>query len=312
MRLTSRGVRNASFVLVLAGLFATVPHLAQAGPDPVTCRGYGQKRVFLEGQGWWTPARVPVGRRSEHVHVATCFPWRQTLSGVVRFDVLVKLHGMRPGARLRRTRIHTYNETGTTLFTIDWRNYVCRAVDCALWRTVYVNTRRSPYDGRQEFRFLTKVVRPNGKEIRVSTRWQAYLRNGKRVRHYRPSDNYMGAAGWYTRRGYQTAVLSSGIPRGPVSGVWRPSVKLERGSDGGRSSRHLVSVDANVHAGLLGRIVRRGVGEYDGRVAIDTRNLANGAHRLFLRVDETRRRGFRRGLRGTVTGAFAIPFIVQN
>ena len=308
MRRTSRLLRAASLVAVLAGVFVTVPRAAVARPDPITCRGYGQKRVFLEGQGWWTRPRIPVGRRSEHVHVGTCFPWRQTLSGTVRFDVLVKLHGMRPGARLKRTRIHTYNESGTTLLTINWRNYVCRSVDCTLWRTVYVNTRRSPYDGRQEFRFLTKVVRPNGKEIIVSTRWQAYLRNGKPVRHYRPSDNYMGAAGWYTNRGYQSAVLSSGIPRGPVSGIWRPSVKLKRGSDGLRSSRHVVSVDANLHAGLPGRIVNRGRGEFRGRVTIDTRNLANGIHRLFLRVDQTGRRR----PPGTVSGAFVVPFVVRN
>jgi hypothetical protein len=215
---------------------------------------------------------------------------------------------MRPGARLRRTRIHAYNESDTTLSTIDWRNYVCRAADCTVWRTVYADTRRSPYDGRQEFRFLTKVVRPDGKEIRVTTRWQAYLGNGNPVRHYRESDNYMGGSGWYTDRGYQTALLSSGIPLRRVSGVWTPSVRLAHGSDGLTSTRHLVSVDADFHMGRAGRIVKRAAGEYEGNVAINTRKLANGVHKLFLRVDE---RGGE-GMGGTVSGAFTIPFTVRN
>jgi hypothetical protein len=281
---------------------------AHGPPNRLTCRGYSQARVFLEGQAWWTRAGIPAGRRSEHVHVATCFPWRQTISGVVRFDVRVKLHAMRPGARLRRTRIVAYNESDTTLWTIDWRNYRCRAADCTVWRTVYADTRRSPYGGRQEFRFLTKVVRPDGKEIVVTTRWQAYLDNGKPVRHYRLSDNYIGGAGWYTNRGYQTALLSSGIPRAPISGVWRPSVRLTHGSDGLPSTGHLVSVDSDFHVGRAGRVVRRAAGEHEGSVEIDTSNLANGIHRLFLRVDE----GGRGGTGGTVSGAFAIPFTVRN
>jgi hypothetical protein len=215
---------------------------------------------------------------------------------------------MRPGARLRRTRVVAYNESDSTLAFINWRNFACRAADCTVWRTVNVNTRRAAYDGRQEFRFVTKVVRPNGKEILVSTRWQAYLRNGKPIRHYRSSANYTGGAGWYTHRGYQTAVLPSGIPRRPVSGVWRFSVELTRGSDAFRSTRHVVTVDSDIHAGVPGRIVKRGAGGYEGNVAINTRNLANGLHRLFLRVDQTGRQG----IRGTVSGGFAIPFTVRN
>ena len=185
---------------------------------------------------------------------------------------------------------------------------MCRTRDCTLWRTVYADTTRARYDGRQEFRFLTAVVRPDGNKIIVTTRWQAYLGNGNPVQHYRESDNHMGAAGWYTDRGYQNAVLSSGIARHRVSGIWRPSVDLAHGSDALRSTRHLVTVDPDFHVGRMGVIVRRGAGEYEGGLAINTRRLRNGVHKLFIRVDET---GVR-GTPGTVSGAFVVPFVVRN
>jgi hypothetical protein len=173
---------------------------------------------------------------------------------------------------------------------------------------VHADTRRARYDGRQEFRFLTTVERPDGNEILVTTRWQAYLRNGNPVRHYRDSDNYMGGAGWYTDRGYQNAIVSSGIPRAPVRRIWRPSVDLGHGSDARPSTRHVVSVDPDFHMGRRGRVVRRGAGEYEGGLAINTRRLRNGVHKLFLRVDERSARG----TAGTVSGAFVVPFVVRN
>jgi hypothetical protein len=127
---------------------------------------------------------------------------------------------------------------------------------------VHADTRRARYDGRQEFRFLTTVERPDGNEILVTTRWQAYLRNGNPVRHYRDSDNYMGGAG-YTDRGYQNAIVSSGIPRAPVPRIWRPSVDLGHRSDARPSTLHVVSVDPDFHMGRRGRVVRRGAGEYE-------------------------------------------------
>jgi hypothetical protein len=309
MRRRQNLVRAVLVTCVLAGFSTVFAPGAEAAPKRLTCRGYDERRVFVEAQAWWTPAGVPAGRRSEHLHVATCFPWRQTLAGVVRFDVRVRLHAMARGASLGRTRIHAYGESeDAVLATIDWGDFVCRARDCTLWRTAYADTRRLGTDGRQEFRFLTRVVRPDGAEIVVTTRWQAYLRNGNPVEHYRSSDNYMGGAGWYTDRGYQTALLSSGIPRAPVSGIWRPQVTLAHGSDALPSTRHLASVDPDFHMGRNGRMVRRAGGEYEGGLAINTRRLGNGVHRLFLRVDETGQRGSR----GTVSGAFGVPFVVRN
>ena len=306
---TLRNRKQATLAaLLVLGTAAVYAPVAAADPNPITCAGYAQNRVFLEAQGWWTKPGLPVGMASEHVHVATCFPWKQTLGGLVRFDVRVMVHNLEPGSTLKRTRIHTYNGGGSTLATIEWGNYVCLADDCTLWKTVYVDTKRSRYDGRQEFRFLTSVGRPDGREIHVSTRWQAYLSNGKTVRNYRSSDNYMGAAGWYTDRGYQTALMPSGIPLAPVAGVWTPSVKLAHGSDAFTSTRHFVAVDPNFHMGMAGTVVKEGAGEYSGKVGVDTTRLSNGAHRLIIRVDQNGTQG----TAGTVSGAFAIPFTVQN
>ena len=61
---------------------------AQQPPD---CSGYPEARVFLESQAWWWLSnktdRVQTGDDFGHVHIGTCFPHAQTISGDVEFDV---------------------------------------------------------------------------------------------------------------------------------------------------------------------------------------------------------------------------------
>src|SRR4051794_21487387 len=58
---------------------------AIASPNPVTCEGYPEKRVYLEAQSWWEAQPGPPGHpgtgQQGHIHVGTCFPLYQKLSG---------------------------------------------------------------------------------------------------------------------------------------------------------------------------------------------------------------------------------------
>ncbi len=56
------------------------------------CSGWPEPRAYVEGQQWFTPMGQDVSSASRHVHVAACMPYKQSVSGIVTFDVLVMLH----------------------------------------------------------------------------------------------------------------------------------------------------------------------------------------------------------------------------
>ena len=109
----------AAMVVVLSG------GPARAAPDPLTCQGYPEKRVYLESQSWWEPQKGPpehpgTGKQG-HIHVETCFPLYQTLggTGTIGFDITIRLHNMpgqrrvAEGPRVRRLRPRTSTCRGT-------------------------------------------------------------------------------------------------------------------------------------------------------------------------------------------------------
>jgi hypothetical protein len=61
-------------------------------PNPLTCEGYPEARIFLDAQAWWSPAPGQAGEDFGHIHNATCAPHRQTLRGLVDFDIRLILH----------------------------------------------------------------------------------------------------------------------------------------------------------------------------------------------------------------------------
>ncbi|MGH3665156.1 MAG: hypothetical protein ACRDU8_03515 [Egibacteraceae bacterium] len=77
-------------VAMLVGMlipgFAGDGHGRVAPRDPLTCDGYRERRFFFESQAWWQPT-VSGNQDLGHIHVGTCFPHAQTVSGVVNFDL---------------------------------------------------------------------------------------------------------------------------------------------------------------------------------------------------------------------------------
>lgn len=281
---------------------------AASGPNPRTCEGYPEKRVFLESQSWWTRTPGRSGTDFGHVHLGTCFPWAQQLSGTVTFDVRVILHD-NPG-RVYNVSTGALTGRGGTGPTGVNPQFTCDAggtdphQTCERWVRLTLDTRRAPADGRAEFRFHVDTREPDGKRNLVSTGWQAYLRNGKPVSDYRSSDGTI-ARGWYEGSGYENASIRE-LPTAPVRGVWRPYVRLNPGAGGIPVTAHSVHVDPNFHAGNPGLVVKQGPGPFRGALAIDTTRLANGPHRLLLKSDADASSG------STLSGALMITFEVAN
>ena len=153
---------------------------------------------------------------------------------------------------------------------------------------------------------FAQVREPDGKEMHVSTGWQLNIANGRPASNYRAQGiAFTEGRGWYTDVDYTVARFSSVIPPS-VSGVWTFNVDLKPGAGGIPVTGHTVAVDANVHMGMPGWVIQSGPGEYVGPISIDTRQLANGQHKLMLRADAAASTG------STNSGLLVIVFNVAN
>jgi hypothetical protein len=285
---------------------------AHHAPDPLACTGYPEPRVFLEAQGWWKGngvtsmigATAPVGA---HVHVGTCFPWGQPVAGVVEFDVRIMLHD-NPG-ELYRLRPQVWYEGGHSIQNEVHYGQTFGAGDHTIWQHIAIDTTQIPFDGFQEMRFFTEVRHTDGADQYASTGWHLLLTNGRPVNHYKPDSQaaeFTEGRGWYEgEAAYTNARWEAPALTQPVSGIWSPDVKMTAGSGGASVTFHGLYIDPNFHAGSQGIVVMAGLGKWEGPVAIDTRTLSNGLHRLVLRGDAT-------VADGTNSGLVVIPFIVQN
>ena len=277
-------------------------------PNPVSCAGYPEKRVFLEGQGWWMQTPGKTGTEFGHVHSGTCFPWGQRISGVVHFDVRITMF-MNPGL-LTNLRIQIFHSGAPDPVKNVQLNKRCADMVCAFWVPVDIDTRLA-YDGCQEFRFQSWVTEPDGNKLVATTGFRTYLANGRPVSSYCASDgrgvNNTEGRGWYTNFGYEIGRIDDVLPMDPVHGLWQPKVKLSAGSGGIAPTWHMVCIDPAFHAGSKGLVLFEGPASWGpSRLWIDTTKLANGPHRLVLRTDAATSNG------STLSGLLVVPFRVAN
>ena len=156
-----------------AALFALILFpVAGFTAEPPDCSGYPEERVFLEAQAWWWLSdktdRVQTGDDFGHVHVGTCFPHGQTVSGDVEFDVRLVMHN-NPGY-IHHLVIAVWDDepdncwaSGTAC--VDLRDNPLTCPDgetCAWWFKVVVPTGTLSTDGRKEFRFRPFMEQPDG------------------------------------------------------------------------------------------------------------------------------------------------------
>ena len=256
-------------------------HAPPAGAT--SCAGYPQPRIYLESHSWWQDGVAPVApERRRHVHVATCFPQGQAVSGNLRLDVKITLHNN--DGRVYRLRAEVREDD----IVVDRDvNLSCPGSDCEISVPIDIPTAQGS-DGRKEIRVRAYVRRPNGTEYFPTTGWQAYFRNGRGAGASERDSDVIIARGWYPTAEYANAEVASGNVSqlyGTVSGVWTPHVEMKPGTDGDPTTFSGAYIDPDFHHGHRGIVLMERSGGFEGSLSIDTRRLANGRHKLLLRSD---------------------------
>lgn len=279
-----------------------VPGAARATPDPLTCAGYVEQRVFLDSQSWWVTTPGKDGKDFGHLHTSLCFPLHQQVKGVIPLDIRLTMHE-NPG-RLRSLTVQVFTDSGATVVAKkEFKPALTCEMTCAWWVHLEADTTKVPFDGRQEWRIRPRVEEPDGKTMVGSTSYQAYLSNGRPRNDYRSYDLIQGK-GWYTGASYAIARLDSGFPFAPVRGLWRITFRCE--SDGPPVQGCFALIDPDFHKGDFGMVLMRSKAAYKGGLTIDTTQLTNGPHRLVIRTDAPNPAG------STNSGLLGISFIVDN
>jgi hypothetical protein len=289
-------------VVLVALLTSVVPagSVVSAAPDPLNCTGYPEPRVFLETQSWWEPD--PTTGKQGHIHQGMCWPLNQTVSGTLCLDWIVVFHDNVGVIR----QFKAQDDYSTDFRFSDGRSIDASQADVSILKTVCIDTKKLP-DGLRQIRMYVYLDHPNGNSQRTKAMYPVNVRNGNSFAATKYTDD--GGAGWYveaggTDWGYQKSEVDFADipPMGAcLSGLWKLDVELDTSG----TTEHLITIDPNFHQGNIGQVVRQGVGEFDGVVAIDTTTLSDGGHNLVLQS------GKRNGSKEN-GGVFKIPFQVCN
>jgi hypothetical protein len=273
-------IRRALLGVVLV---ATVLPIRSAGAITPDCTGYSEPRTLLEAQGWWVTEPDQTGTSFGHVHMATCFPLYQPVSGVVPFDLVLTLHD-NPGTLfhvrpfLCRDNLNDdcvdYPEVTT--------DFTCSMMTCTFPLHLDLDTTGAP-DGWASFRFRTEVREPDGNRLRTSNDWLVYVDNGNPV-----VDDFHGVRqfvgkGWYSEGGYAVASIVSGYPFPSSSGTQTVTFACG-GTD--TPSECLATIDPDFHAGNNGTVLYDAPGGGAHTVTIELSTLAPGNHTLAIRSSE--------------------------
>jgi hypothetical protein len=304
-----------------------------AAPDPQSCTGYPEPRIFLENQSWWEPQAQdpadpghPGTGKQGHIHIGTCFPLYQTLHGdSVHFDINVKLHNMTGYAY--QLRIDGYGDYHYDVPRQVWsgdagKPWHCATADCEQWVSADFPLSALHYTGDHEWNIFMIVWKSDFsiKQYNVS-RWHASVDNGLPAAP-------VGSTTWATQQGiwigtggdtwYPTGVgkygrvgmvredipwdESTGKPK-VVKGTWSPRLNFEKPGK-------FVYVDPALHANppSKGTVILETTdsSNYDHRaVPIDTTQLTDGWHKLVFGT-------FTTSEAGTNTGVGVIKFYVDN
>jgi hypothetical protein len=285
-------MRRLLLALGLVAAYLLVPLApAHAAADPFTCSGYAQPRSFLEAQDWWRPT-VSGTEDFGHVHLGTCFPLNQPVSGTVPFDFVVQLHD-NPGL-FTRARIHLLDGNGGNHQVISVPVNQTAAQHCpatpnqCTWVIpIPLNTTVAATDGYLNFRPAAIVTHPGsgGTKQFAGAAWPLHVVNGKPVKDSISPLRIAGSS-WYTGSLYEEAEFLSPLPA-TVSGVWTPTVAMHPGAGGRAVDHSFASLDPAFHAmpPFAGTVLLDRAGSFKGPLTIDTTTLTNGPHKLFLRAD---------------------------
>ncbi len=285
--------------LALPPLASSVSNVTPTGdpPDPKSCAGYPELRWYLASQGWWRENKAGEAPEGRHIHVETCFPLHQNISGTFHLDIWVKLHN-KPG-RVSMVRIQAFN-----VYTlIQPVNLTCDTNDCTYLVPMDVDTTKIP-NGNREFRITANIRAQDaafGKRFYQTTRWHAVINNGGSGHSGSESRSRSpGAAGWYGSYANVYCGPNDGfnLISKNQSGVVTMTCRFDR-------STAFATLDPDFHHGNSGTVILNATTGGVKTFGIDTTTLTNGTHKLF--VSTSAKTGS-----GVLTGVLVLLFNVQN
>jgi hypothetical protein len=329
------GQKGSTFVgmksMAAAGAAAVLLALALgtpvgAGPNPETCEGYPEPRVFLENQSWWEaqpgPASHPGTGKQGHIHIGTCFPLYQTVTGTgdLRFDVKIQLHNM-PGTAVN-LRLAAYGDAQHETTVPNKGKWTCPQADCTVWTTATFPLSKPDFSGWREFHVFLIVNNADGKKQYNITRYYLTLANGKPAGTLDKTGTFTnywasspGGDSWFNSdfptTKYAKAVIgrndfpyTADLKPKPVSGIWTPEVRFT-------VPEGFAYIDAALHASPpnKGTVVYEQLhvtSPTTTRLRIDTTRLTNGTHRLLLGSCNPI------PVEGKHCGTLVVPFLVAN
>lgn len=279
-----------------------------AAPNPLTCEGYPEPRVFMESQAWWNKNGIQIPQAvGHHIHLGMCTPIDgQVIDGTLHFDVRIILHDQVGSVTSVR-----YSDWTTDL-VVKSVNFP-GAHDATYWTSFDINFSNWS-TGRHEIHWRANVPdeQPDvsgAQRMFQSTGWQYCVRSC--TPNAGGSDRaalWTEARGWYDDtpttgpHGYQNSRFRSKVPVAPLSGNWTFSFESRPGADGLATKEWGVFIDPDFHNGNAGITVARGTGESGLRsLTVDTRTLSDGPHRLVIVTSD-----------GKNAGVQSITFKVNN
>ncbi len=326
---TQRIMIWGSLSTVLLGLVALVVLWAlpagAADPDPLTCEGYPEKRVYLENQSWVSPQPAgevphPGDGQDGHIHVGTCYPLFQTLTGdTLSLDINFKLHNVPGDPQWLIVQAYGLNTDAIRVDKLGPWPFKdgCDVVDCQEWFHFDFPLDDVATSGWTQIGIWYAVQLDSGIKWYNINNWSVFVDNGA------PSDptpleetDRIGGDTWIQNSNgsnySETWITSEFFPWDsttgefvPVSGVWEPEVSFCCSYKPGTTG--FATVDPAQHGQIPGTIVYDGPAQFDLPLSIDTTVLANGMHKLLLASCNPNVSG---GL--TQCGVLVVPFEVQN
>jgi len=282
--------RIIALVSFLLGLAALPQGRVSASPDPLTCQGYPEPRVFAESNAWWTRFPGQTGTEFGHVHEGACIPERQTFDHDFDIDLRLMLHD-NPGTFAPFDLVTKGVNYETTVRSIGVPDFSCPVGTCERWLHFTVFMSDFAESGLQEVRFRSFVDVPDGHRMHASLNWQLYISNGKPRSDVTRFPFFRGK-GWYSpvngvTVGYCEADDTDPLPEAPISGIWTPHVRIQNHDASLPVTGHFVALDPDFHMEppMVGTVLEQGAGTFEGPVSIATTKLSNGRHKLFMRAD---------------------------
>jgi len=281
-------VQFASFLLLmplaLAGLLALSS--APAHADRLDCKGYPEKRQFVDAQSWWRTTPGKTGTDFGHAHMGGCIPERQQHSETIALDVRVILHA-NPGKVAEAVLVTKTTSTETTqIHDKSIAGFTCPIGTCETWLRWNVPLSWFDHSGLQEIRYRVYIDEPDGNRMIVSLNYQTYINNGK------PLDDvtrnaYLRGKGWYTGAGYCEASLRQPLPDHSVGDAYSPLVAMvNHGTADDRAVTHAIVLrDADFHNGIPGTTLVEANGQWGPKRVHAGYQTESGRHRLLIKSD---------------------------